>query len=116
MSNSMFRKLQKEIDKETCQPTNRYLKYKVVESQDLKVQDPMTACQYCGSDYTPSQRRVRVKSKVKLNKKLVVLLRKYEKDPNSLGKFQSNLVQTYLNSCNTLVIMCNVCTKKTLHV
>ncbi|XP_063399631.1 uncharacterized protein LOC134684277 isoform X2 [Mytilus trossulus] len=87
--------------------------YKVAESQDLKVQDPMTACQYCGSDYTPTQRRVRIKSKVKLNKKLVVLLKKYDKDPNSLGKFQSNVVQTYLNSCNTLVVMCNVCTKKT---
>ncbi|CAC5383889.1 unnamed protein product [Mytilus coruscus] len=109
----MWRRLQKEIDNETCQPTSRYLKYKIAEHQDLKVQDPMTACQICGSDYTPTQRRVRIKSKVKLNKKLGVLLRKYETDPNSLGKFQSNLVQTYLKSYNTLVVMCNVCKKKT---
>ncbi|XP_052066594.1 uncharacterized protein LOC127706184 [Mytilus californianus] len=113
MSNSMWRKLQKKIDNETCQPTSRYLKYKIAESQDLIAQDPMTACQFCGSDYTPTQRRVRIKSKVKLSKKLGVLLRKYETDPNSLGKFQSNLVQTYLKSCNTLVVMCNVCKKKT---
>jgi hypothetical protein len=63
----------------------------------------LTTCAFCGNDYVQSQQRVRLRSRVKLNKKVECLLQKYQTEPGSLGKYQLNLVQNYLNSYNQLV-------------
>lgn len=115
---SLLKSLHSEI-KLTCQPTSRYLKYQAVKNSKVQTigvkpnDKQLTTCAFCGNDYIQSQQRVRLRSRVKLKKKVERLLHKYQVEPGSLGKYQLSLVQSYLNSCNQLVVTCSICNKTT---
>lgn len=70
------------------------------------------ACEFCGNIFNSHNCTTRVKPRMKMTKKLRQLLNKYTKNPTTLGKYQSNLVQTYLNSSNFLIKKCSVCKKQ----
>ncbi|XP_048781190.2 UPF0711 protein C18orf21 homolog [Ostrea edulis] len=96
--------------------TARYLRFKAVqlEFNDKRELDVSHAhCIYCGSEFSPTNSRVRLRPKLGLNKNLKRLLERHNTNPVSIGKYQKNLVRKYLSSKNMLIKTCLQCSKTT---
>ncbi|XP_062598328.1 UPF0711 protein C18orf21-like [Saccostrea cucullata] len=94
--------------------TAKYLRLKAIELSTNNSKEPdifSTHCVYCGSVFTLDSCRTRFRPKLTLSKNLKRLLERHKDNPESLGKYQQNLVKRYLSSKNVVVKTCLQCSK-----
>ncbi|XP_061175600.1 uncharacterized protein LOC133184523 [Saccostrea echinata] len=94
--------------------TAKYLRFKAIELTKNDNKEPdifSTHCICCGSVFTPDSCRTRLRPKLTLNKNLKRLLERNKTNPESLGKYQQNLIKRYLNGKNVVIKTCLQCSK-----